>query len=230
MLKKTMLAALAFCLSLSVPAFAKVESEQARIVDLEMTWPVVETKNKKADSLINKDIKSFMDDFRAGFVDRKFTSGRTWYETKYEDNQLVSLVLSDLRSEGNENKVRTRGVVYELDTGSRLPLSAFVRVTVADLNGYLASQCYNSSDVRIHPDKQVTRWSSRSLARTFLIGNVCQVKGSGLRRRETSDTFIGQIPSTPLFSDKASSHIARGIPREEIMPANRAVHGFLLPR
>ncbi|WP_337465289.1 hypothetical protein [Acidaminococcus timonensis] len=157
MLKKTMLAALAFCLSLSVPAFAKVESEQARIVDLEMTWPVVETKNKKADSLINKDIKSFMDDFRAGFVDRKFTSGRTWYETKYEDNQLVSLVLSDLRSEGNENKVRTRGVVYELDTGSRLPLSAFVRVTVADLNGYLASQCYNSSDVRIHPDKQVTR-------------------------------------------------------------------------
>ncbi|WP_071142188.1 polysaccharide deacetylase family protein [Acidaminococcus timonensis] len=157
MLKKTMLAALAFCLSLSVPAFAKVESEQARIADLEMTWPVVETKNKKADGLINKDIKSFMDDFRAGFVDRKFTSGRTWYETKYEDNQLVSLVLSDLRSEGNENKVRTRGVVYELDTGSRLPLSAFVRVTVADLNGYLASQCYNSSDVKIHPDKQVTR-------------------------------------------------------------------------
>jgi len=157
MLKKTMLAALAFCLSLSVPAFAKVESEQARIADLEMTWPVVETKNKKADGLINKDIKSFMDDFRAGFVDRKFTSGRTWYETKYEDNQLVSLVLSDLRSEGNENNVRTRGVVYELDTGSRLPLSAFVRVTVADLNGYLASQCYNSSDVKIHPDKQVTR-------------------------------------------------------------------------
>ncbi|WP_281519007.1 hypothetical protein [Acidaminococcus timonensis] len=157
MLKKTMLAALAFCLSLSVPAFAKVESEQARIADLEMTWPVVETKNKKADGLINKDIKSFMDDFRAGFVDRKFTSGRTWYETKYEDNQLVSLVLSDLRSEGNENKVRTRGVVYELDTGSRLPLSAFVRVTMADLNGYLASQCYNSSDVKIHPDKQVTR-------------------------------------------------------------------------
>lgn len=157
MLKKTMLAALAFCLSLSVPAFAKVESEQARIADLEMTWPVVETKNKKADGLINKDIKSFMDDFRAGFVDRKFTSGRTWYETKYEDNQLVSLVLSDLRSEGNENNVRTRGVVYELDTGSRLPLSAFVRVTVADLNGYLANQCYNSSDVKIHPDKQVTR-------------------------------------------------------------------------
>ena len=157
MLKKTMLAALAFCLSLSVPAFAKVESEQARIADLEMTWPVVETRNKKADSLINKDTKSFMDDFRAGFVDRKFTSGRTWYETKYEDTQLVSLVLSDLRSEGNENKVRTRGVVYELDTGSRLPLSAFVWVTVADLNGYLASQCYNGSDVKIHPDKQITR-------------------------------------------------------------------------
>lgn len=157
MLKKATLAALALCMSLSVPAFAKVEREEAQIANLEMTWPVVETKNKKADALINKDIKSFMDDFRAGFVDRKFTSGRTWYETKYEDNQLVSLVLSDLRSEGNENKVKTTGVVYELDSGARLPLSAFVRVTVADLNGYLASQCYNSSDVKIHPDKKVTR-------------------------------------------------------------------------
>ncbi|CDE94901.1 putative uncharacterized protein [Acidaminococcus sp. CAG:542] len=30
-------------------------------------------------------------------------------------------------------------------------------MTVADLNGYLANQCYNSSDVKIHPIKQVTR-------------------------------------------------------------------------
>lgn len=157
MFKKATLAAMALCLSLSVPAFAEVESEQAQVGNLEMTWPVVHTKNKKADTLINKDIKTFMDDFRGGFVDRKFTSGRTWYETKYEDTQLVSLVLSDLRTQGSDNKVRTSGVVYELASGQRLPLSAFVRVTVSDLNGYLATQCYNSSDVKIHPAKQVTR-------------------------------------------------------------------------
>ena len=155
MFKKAALAALALCFSLSVPAFAEVESQQAQVGNLEMTWPVVHTKNKKADTMINKDIKTFMDDFRAGFVDRKFTSGRTWYETKYEDNQLVSLVLSDLRTQGGDNKVRTSAVVYELASGQRL--SAFVRVTVADLNGYLANQCYNSSDVKIHPTKQVTR-------------------------------------------------------------------------
>lgn len=157
MFKKAALAALALCFSLSVPAFAEVESQQAQVGNLEMTWPVVHTKNKKADTMINKDIKTFMDDFRAGFVDRKFTSGRTWYETKYEDNQLVSLVLSDLRTQGSDNKVRTSAVVYELASGQRLPLSAFVRVTVADLNGYLANQCYNSNDVKIHPTKQVTR-------------------------------------------------------------------------
>ena len=157
MFKKATLTALALCLSLSIPAFAEVESEQAQVGNLEMTWPVVHTKNKKADTLINKDIKSFMDDFRAGFVDRKFTAGRTWSEAKYEDAQLVSLVLSDLRSQGNDNKVKTAGVVYELASGQRLPLSAFVRVTVDDLNGYLANQCYNSSDVKIHPEKKVTR-------------------------------------------------------------------------
>lgn len=157
MFKKATLTALALCLSLSIPAFAEVESEQALVGNLEMTWPVVHTKNKKADTLINKDIKSFMDDFRAGFVDRKFTAGRTWYEAKYEDTQLVSLVLNDLRSQGNDNKVKTAGVVYELASGQRLPLSAFVRVTVDDLNGYLANQCYNSSDVKIHPEKKVTR-------------------------------------------------------------------------
>lgn len=157
MFKKATLAALALCLSLSIPVFAEVESEQAQVGNLEMTWPVVHTKNKKADTLINKDIKSFMDDFRAGFVGRKFTAGRTWYEEKYEDTQLVSLVLSDLRSQGNDNKVRTAGVVYELASGQRLPLSAFVRVTVNDMNGYLSNQCYNSSDVKIHPEKKVTR-------------------------------------------------------------------------
>ena len=157
MFKKATLAALALCLSLSIPVFAEVESEQAQVGNLEMTWPVVHTKNKKADTLINKDIKSFMDDLRAGFVDRKFTAGRTWYEEKYEDTQLVSLVLSDLRSQGNDNKVRTAGVVYELASGQRLPLSAFVRVTVNDMNGYLSNQCYNSSDVKIHPEKKVTR-------------------------------------------------------------------------
>ena len=66
-------------------------------------------------------------------------------------------MLSDLRTQGGDNKVRTSAVVYELASGQRLPLSAFVRVTVADLNGYLANQCYNSSDVKIHPTKQVTR-------------------------------------------------------------------------
>ena len=40
MWKKAMLAALALCMSLSMPAFARVESEQAQIANLEMTWPM----------------------------------------------------------------------------------------------------------------------------------------------------------------------------------------------
>ena len=46
MFKKATLAAMALCLSLSVPAFAEVESEQAQVGNRAMTWPVVH-KTKK---------------------------------------------------------------------------------------------------------------------------------------------------------------------------------------
>lgn len=77
--------------------------------------------------------------------------------------------------------------------------------------------------------QNITRNGSATITNTFFICIVCLIKGSGLRRRETSNTLIGQIPRPPLLSDEASSRITGGIPRKEIVPANGAVHDFLLP-
>lgn len=158
MMKKALAAALLLCLGLALPASAEVIKQEAQIASLDMVWPQVKTKNKKADMAINKDIRRFMDDFRGAYVDRKFVAGKTWYETKYEDNQLVSIVMSDLRTQnGGAGLAKTAGMVYYKATGERLPLASFVRVTVDDLNGLLNSRFYRDGDVKIVPSKKVTR-------------------------------------------------------------------------
>ena len=158
MLKKAVLAAaMTLCLGMALPAFAEVESVQASVGLLDMTWPQVKTDNKAADKMVNQNIKAFMDDFRNGFVDWKFTAGKTWYETKFEDPQLLSLLLSDVRTEGSVSTQRTVGAVYDMSTGDRLPLASFVRITLADINDRLKTGFYRDGDVHVYPDHPATR-------------------------------------------------------------------------
>ena len=158
MMKKALLTALALCMAMAMPVSAEVIRRDAQIASLDMVWPEVKTKNKRASQAINMDIRSFMDAFRNAYVDRKFMAGKTWYETKYEDNQLVSIVMSDLRTmHGGAGQTRTAGMVYYKATGERLPLSSFVRVTVDDLNGLLDSRFYREGDIKLVPAKKVTR-------------------------------------------------------------------------
>ncbi len=153
----TLVLALSLGLGVCAPAWADVETGQAEIGNLEMKWPIVHVKNKKATNLINRDIQFVLSDFRNDYIGRKFTAGRTWYETKYEDKQLVSLTLSDLRAVNGVNKTITHGLVYDASTGQRLPLSAFVRVTLQDLQKLQDSHVYRDGDVRHKPTKPITR-------------------------------------------------------------------------
>ncbi len=158
MMKKAIVAGLALCLGLAMPVSAEVIRQQSQIASLDMIWPQIKTKNKKAAQAINLDIRSFMDDFRNAYVDRKFVAGRTWYDVKYEDNQLVSIVMNDLRTmNGGVGQTKSAGLVYYKATGERLPLSSFVRVTVDDLNSLLDSRFYREGDVKHTPEKKVTR-------------------------------------------------------------------------
>ena len=158
MKKKALAAVLVLCLGLAVPASAEVIRQESQIASLDMVWPQVKTKNKRADQAINMDIRQFMDEFRNAYVDRKFIAGKTWYDTKYEDNQLVSIVMSDMRTaNGGAGVARSVGKVYYKATGERLPLASFVRVTVDDLNGLLNTRFYRDGDIKFVPAKKVTR-------------------------------------------------------------------------
>lgn len=60
-------------------------------------------------------------------------SGRTWFETAYEDKDIASVVLYDLRNDGKTNTTTVHAINYDLKTGQRIPLEKVCRMTVDDL-------------------------------------------------------------------------------------------------
>lgn len=115
--------------------FAFVEKHIDKQINYEMEYPIVYTNNKAAQDKINQDIyhyiAAFRDDFKAG----KFYNGKFFYEVKFEDNDYVSLVITDYRftrgaAHGGAKKI---GVVYDKKTGRKLPLSHFLKITLNDL-------------------------------------------------------------------------------------------------
>ena len=157
MKKKGLLAALAVCLTVAGPAFAKIESREAAIASIEMQWPYIKADNKAATKAINADIRGYMDDFRYDYMGHKFESGRTWFETAYEDKDLAAVILYDLRNDGKENKTLLHAMVYDMKTGQRIPLQNVCKLTVQDLVDRANTNFYRDGYVRIKPNKMPAR-------------------------------------------------------------------------
>ncbi len=157
MFKKSFIAALILCMGLTLPAMAEIQEKNAAIENIEMSWPYVKADNKAATKAINADIRGFMDDFRYDYMARKFISGKTWFETAYEDKDLVSFIMYDLRNDGKQNVMRAWGAVYDMKTGQRIPLQNIVNLTVDDLNARAKTNFYRDGYVRIVPKKPITR-------------------------------------------------------------------------
>jgi hypothetical protein len=155
--KKIMAVTLALAASLSFPAFAKVETKSAAIANIEMEWPYIKGATKAATKAINADIRTYMDDFRYDYIAKKFLSGRTWFETAYEDEELASVILYDLRNDGKDNTTTLHAMVYDLKTGQRIPLQNVCKLTVQDLVDRAGTNFYRDGYVHIKPKKMPTR-------------------------------------------------------------------------
>ena len=132
MKKKILALTLALCASLSaaaIPVSAEVETKSAAIANIDMSWPYIKADNKAATKAINSDLRVYMDDFRYDYMYRKFLSGRTWFETAYEDKDIASVVLYDLRNDGKTNTTTVHAINYDLKTGQRIPLEKVCRMT-----------------------------------------------------------------------------------------------------
>ena len=83
-------------------------------------------------------------------------SGRTWFETAYEDKDIASVVLYDLRNDGKTNTTTVHAINYDLKTGQRIPLEKVCRMTVDDLVKKAATSFYRDGYIRITPKKMPT--------------------------------------------------------------------------
>lgn len=156
-----------------LPAGATVETGTDTKINYTMNYPLVYTKDPAAQEAINADIYTYIADFRAAYERGDFIDGSFSYEVKYEDDQVVSLVLCEYKWTGGAHGMPDYiGLNYDKATGEKLPLSYFVRLTPADRVQVLGFSIYNARD-EILSDKELSeyRWDAELSTNYYLLGN-----------------------------------------------------------
>ena len=151
-------------------AFASVGTNTDNGVNYEMSYPIVYTNDKAIQDKINQDIYRYIAAFRDDYNAGKFYQGRFLYDLKFENDDYVSLTITDSRyNMGAAHPYYfVRGVVYDKHTGRKLPLSHFLKVTVADLKWFYRGHLYSSSGNKING----WEWGSNEVSDNYyLLGN-----------------------------------------------------------
>ena len=104
-----------------------------------LTYPIVEIENNKSEKLINKDIEAQVNDLKEQVENKVLSkSGMTYYE-KYEDDNIVSLLFYVNKNKRftNNNVLSGYTITYDKHDGSRVPMSRYLSITLAQLQDAL---------------------------------------------------------------------------------------------
>lgn len=105
----------------------------------DVTYPVVSIEgNKEAEEAINADIRHFIADLREHYDSGFYYTAKGSFEVHSEDAKRLSLSLKffGLPYGANGNHTYTVSFVYDKETGERVPLERYVRVTIFDIELY----------------------------------------------------------------------------------------------
>lgn len=130
---------------------ASVYEETDSAINYTMSYPMVYLDhNQEAQDRINSDIYNYIGAFRTDYNNGRFISGSFRYEVKYEDNDVLSILLIESRyyggAHGHECGI---GLNYSKKTGQRLPLPYFVRLKPDDAVTVFSLPIYNWRDQQI---------------------------------------------------------------------------------
>jgi len=128
--------------------FASVEKHIDKQINYTMEYPIVYTKNQAAQDKINQDIYKYIAAFRNDYNAGKFYDGNFSYQLKFENEKYISLTIKDdrYRLRAAHNSYRVYGLVYDKNSGKKVPLSNFLKVTVEDIRfTYFKFGFYNES-------------------------------------------------------------------------------------
>lgn len=114
--------------------FAMVQTGTQTSESLKLEYPLVYLESQSAQMAINTDIASYVDQFKTSYSKGAFYEGKMTYVVKYEDNQYLSLVLTAYfyYAGAAHGHYYDYGLVYNKDTGERIPISHFINVAKAD--------------------------------------------------------------------------------------------------
>lgn len=151
-------------------AFASVGTNTDNGSNYEMSYPIVYTNNKVVQDKINQDIYHYIAAFRDDYNAGKFYKGKFSYEVKLENDDYVSLTITDYRYHmgAAHGHSYVHGVVYDKHTGRKVPLSHFLKITLADLKWFYGSHLYDRAGNKV----KGWEWGSNKVSDSYyLLGN-----------------------------------------------------------
>lgn len=143
---KKFLCALVIAGSLGIfPSYAAVSSGQESDTNWDVTYPIVSIEgNAEAQDTINADLNDYLEQLREDFQNGKYYICKEYYTVHYEDNDVLSISIYQLRLPygANGNHSNSFDLVYDKHSGARIPLDNYVHVTVDDLAEYKWAHSY----------------------------------------------------------------------------------------
>ena len=161
-MKKRIFLAAALSLLLTAPAQAMMDKGEESGENYTMHYPLIYVEDAAAQQAINEDIAVYMDRFREHMQQGDDTEGlepghRLYYSQgavdctlRYEDAQVISLTMTiGWYSGGAHGMYTVYGLNYDKQTGARLPLGNYLRITPEQLNAALSEHLYDGSGKRV---------------------------------------------------------------------------------
>lgn len=178
---KNLALAIAFAVTIftSCNANAAVTAGYEEKVNWKATYPIVSiANNPSAQEIINQDLNNYLEQLRSEFQRGRYYSCKEWYQVHYEDDDLLSISIYQIRLPygGNGNHTYNYDLVYNKNTGQRIPLYNYVHVKPYDLEYYRGAHTYNYNGKPIY--KRNNRWRIDYVPENyFLLGNgvICVV-------------------------------------------------------
>lgn len=170
--------ALCFVLTPWASSSASVYTETDSAINYKMSYPIVYLDhNQEAQDRINSDIYNYINAFKTDYYNGMFIDGSFSYEVKYEDDDVLSIMLIDYRyiggAHGHEGGI---GLNYSKKTGQKLPLSYFVRLKPENTSEVFSLPIYNWKNKQLfyRTTKDFTKYTMKRKGITdnyYLLGN-----------------------------------------------------------
>lgn len=109
---------------------AYIQQGQQSDVNMKLNYPLVYVSNPQAQQAINSDIASYVQAAKDAYYNQKVYQVSESYNIKYNGSNYLSIILTNYyynygAAHGSYDQY---GLVYDVKTGKRLPLSNFVHI------------------------------------------------------------------------------------------------------